>query len=615
MYYTVQCFGPGDCSFFTPNGLFSLPSGDNWVPDGDGPWVRYKFQRPTVDGAAMWFGLEPAGTGFYPDPTTIALFSCEDPPVELQRWDGLTACQIISRGTTYQDRIWVSYDGGSGLVCSGGVIIYRTDGTSTDVGTPQCYLNSQGFIGMQELVEGDPTSDVSQVVIYTRTRAGFGTNMYWAELNTTLSQNWPDTGGNFSVFGAGTVGQNNLFFSGANRVTGRVYFTTQETGVPARSFYGWVDPATRVVTNIRSHADTFIGGGLVGWDGNLYAQDTVAGRSTWIIKMDKDGVVLDDVDIGTTLISLACDKHGILYVCAGTGDIRFVYRVRMSDMVILDCPIQLIDKFDDLMGEEAFEGRKPFVTRSTPTDSRNIRVAYGSTRADQVACLLHFDGTNGSVVITDEAGHIFQVNGNAALETATVKFGTAALGTLTAANGTDCVTQSSLEYADPDFIIGAQSKFTIRGWAYFDSIGGTQILTGKVKAGNDTPFDNLHVEWAFYLTNSTTLNLYYGYRGHSQVVRTFTVPVISTATWHFFVMQRVAGNNIYVSVDGVWSANVYTETTALANITKPLTFGGFETAAFAGPFNGKLDEWEIIRNTAVYDTASNFTPPTAPFSL
>lgn len=163
-----------------------------------------------------------------------------------------------------------------------------------------------------------------------------------------------------------------------------------------------------------------------------------------------------------------------------------------------------------------------------------------------------------------------------------------------------------------DFDILINTPFTIETFARITAFSGSQWICGKMRTGNDANND-LNTEWGFYFTNSTTLNLYHGHRGVNQTIYAFTVAAVSTGAWHHVLIQRDALNRIMVAVDGVWSTNVYTDGKQLVHVSKPLTIGCSETAAFVAAFNGWIDEFRFTPGVSRYTFANVFTPPAAPY--
>lgn len=209
----------------------------------------------------------------------------------------------------------------------------------------------------------------------------------------------------------------------------------------------------------------------------------------------------------------------------------------------------------------------------------------------------HFDGNDGATSATDEIGNTITFVGNAQLDTAQKKFGTASL--LLDGTGDRLTVPDSVSWA---FGTG---DFTIRFNVRFNSLATASGFVGQdgTVAGN---------YWDFTLSsggaiifraveNSVTL-AYYSSANLS----------LSTNTWYHFELAR-NGSTIYFFLDGV--SKTLTETTAIGSSAMPdidnvLSIGAeTEDGSY---LNGWMDELRVDKGIARH--TANFTPDTSAFS-
>jgi hypothetical protein len=209
--------------------------------------------------------------------------------------------------------------------------------------------------------------------------------------------------------------------------------------------------------------------------------------------------------------------------------------------------------------------------------------------------LLHFDGADTSTTITDDgtiggAPHTMTANGNAQLDTAIKKIGSAAL--LLDGTGDSVSSAASADW-------NLTGDFTIEMWIYAVALN-TDIIRSSSSDDFSTFTDN---DWGFLVDGSGNLTFYVkngtGAGGPSTV---------STSTWTHVVAERF-GPNLRVYKDGT-PGSASSNTNALGN-TSALKIGDAVAGLDSG-FNGSIDE---LRYTpyAVYRGGS-FTPPTIAFT-
>ena len=205
-----------------------------------------------------------------------------------------------------------------------------------------------------------------------------------------------------------------------------------------------------------------------------------------------------------------------------------------------------------------------------------------------IKLLLHMDGTDGSTTFTDsgETVHTATANGNAQIDTAQQKFGTAS-GLF---DGTGDYL-SIPDHADWDF---GTAAFTVDMWVRFNSTSGSQYL------------------WSFPSDNTYGLlnagSLIFAIEGVA-VVSSGWVP--TTGTWYHlaFIKETGSSNNVKMYVNGTQLGSTGSDSSTV-NASGELNVGGYAGNAF---LNGWLDEFRIVKGVAAW--TANFTPPDVPYQV
>jgi len=203
--------------------------------------------------------------------------------------------------------------------------------------------------------------------------------------------------------------------------------------------------------------------------------------------------------------------------------------------------------------------------------------------------MLHGDGTDASTTITDEIGKPVTAVGDAQLDTAQKKFGTASI----LFDGTgDYVTVS-----DSDDWYFDTGDFTLDFQVRFNSTSGTQIFICQTAAGNP------------YWRLATTSNIItFTMENGATVISHAKSWTHSTNTWYHVALVRY--NGVFTTyIDGV-SLGSTTDSTSIPNISAALLIGA--DTANSQYLNGWMDEIRISKGIARY--TANFTPPTAAYS-
>lgn len=209
--------------------------------------------------------------------------------------------------------------------------------------------------------------------------------------------------------------------------------------------------------------------------------------------------------------------------------------------------------------------------------------------------LLHLNGSDASTSIVDsgQTGHSLSVAGNAQLDTAQKKFGTASL----LLDGTgDWVTVP--DHADWDFGTG---EFTIDFWVRFASLVSSRAFYQQRVDDNN----RVLIYWDFG-ASELCLYAFSGGVTISNMVRSWS-PSINT--WYHVAVVRT-GNTARMFIDGTQIGADFSLTGTMPDLEAGVSIGGRSSEGDLG-LNGWLDEFRIVKGEAKWTT--NFTPPTSEY--
>ena len=209
-----------------------------------------------------------------------------------------------------------------------------------------------------------------------------------------------------------------------------------------------------------------------------------------------------------------------------------------------------------------------------------------------VVLLAHCNGTDGSTTIVDSTGrHSLTAQGNAQLDTAQSKYGTASL----LLDGTgDYV--STGDSADWDFGTG---DFTIELWVRFNSIGSAQTFFSN--------YTGTSQGMGFQYRTDGTSRLNFFTSGDSPTFAFNTS--LSTGQWYHIALSR-NGTNLRAFVDGTQVGSTLTCSENITDAASVLFFIGSLNGSVQF-VNGWLDDLRITKGVGRY--TANFTAPTAQF--
>ena len=239
-------------------------------------------------------------------------------------------------------------------------------------------------------------------------------------------------------------------------------------------------------------------------------------------------------------------------------------------------------------------------TKNPPIDADKIvqRDSEGLAKS-----LLHMNGTDASTIFTDEATKTWTAYGNAQLDTAQQKFGTA--------SGLFDGTGDYIDTPDHSDHEPAAEDFTVDCWVRFNNNNGTQAIWGR-RTSVTTQKDLFTI-----YTSGTPINrlTFQGIVNTVEKGGYYFSWSPATNTWYHLEIVR-NGTNFYMFVDGV--SQTLTVTTAIG--TNDLTFsltGDKLTIGRYGDydgyyFNGWIDEFRFSKGIARH--TANFTPSTSEYS-
>ena len=217
--------------------------------------------------------------------------------------------------------------------------------------------------------------------------------------------------------------------------------------------------------------------------------------------------------------------------------------------------------------------------------------------------IAHLDGVDASTTITDSSnrGHAFTVSGNAQLDTAESKFGTASL----LLDGTGDFIKLGIHSQDFAFL---RNNFTIDFWikraraSTGENLFDTRPL-GEV-GGDAGPFGGRAFP-VIHIDASDKLNFF-----ADAVNRiTGTTSITNDGSFHHVALTR-SGNDHRLFLDGVQEGSTFTsDLDYYCGMGGP--WFGSDTGA-AGSFSGWMDEIHVERGVAEW--TANFTPPTVPWA-
>jgi hypothetical protein len=212
------------------------------------------------------------------------------------------------------------------------------------------------------------------------------------------------------------------------------------------------------------------------------------------------------------------------------------------------------------------------------------RDPYGGLNAN-TQLYYQFNGADGSTTITDSSGNgrNGSANGNAQLDTADKKFGTASLYL----DGTgDFVSVSDNDAWTP------AGNFTIDVWLKPETTGTTRTLFCQVVTGSGNNEHRLRL-------NDNGSLAYDVFNGASNTISMSSAAgVVSNLAWQHIALTR-SGNDFKLFVNGVVVATL-TDADAIPNFAAPFRIGGAGTAGTTSPYKGWIDGFRFQNGDATW---------------
>lgn len=211
--------------------------------------------------------------------------------------------------------------------------------------------------------------------------------------------------------------------------------------------------------------------------------------------------------------------------------------------------------------------------------------------------MLHFNGTDASTTFTDAIGKTWTAYGNAQLDTAQKKFGTAS--GLFDGSGDYITTADST-----DFDVGS-GDFTVDCWVRRGTEGTTQSICGQYDSVGSTTSIELFID----ATNKPRGQVYSSGGAFVSVSSGSTTITVDSA-WHHLALVRY-GNTLTLYLNGTAQGTVDATGITVRNATVQFSVG--RSGEYNGQyFNGWIDEFRFSKGIARW--TANFTPPTTEYT-
>ena len=307
-----------------------------------------------------------------------------------------------------------------------------------------------------------------------------------------------------------------------------------------------------------------------------------------------DGVLADQVVTAGALMSTSIPlRVGMGEQTATPNTVAFLAdQLGIWDRVLSAADVEML--YNDELGKEDFTadlyGDNVSLLLHMDKPANAVGGSGGADSDDpyfnDVALLLHMNGSNGSTTFTDSSANALTatVNGNAAISTGQSKFG-----------GASGYFQSGSYIEIPDFPgIGANEDFTWEAWLHPTNVSGFK----KVCTGSNGQRGSI-----FFWGNV------FGYVGHDWGGAKdcgYPLATVTPNQWFYGAVTRQNGV-MRIFVDGVLVYDCAASATCCGN-TDALWVDGVQIGY---EFDGYIDDLRITKGVARY--TANFTPPTAAF--
>jgi len=238
-------------------------------------------------------------------------------------------------------------------------------------------------------------------------------------------------------------------------------------------------------------------------------------------------------------------------------------------------------------------------TLSKPMSFKTYDDPYHSS----VVSLMHFDGLYSPTVFTDELNNSWVRGGTPVISNASPIFGVGSYySSSTSANRITWTCGSAPVLGDGDF--------TLECWFIPKVLTSASQWLGIV----NRRVSNTNASWSLYQDqNNAGINFGITFTGQvtDLTYSKWTTPLVLNTIYHLAVCR--VDNIITLYVNGEAGNTIDVGTSAEYKSTNSIVLGALDTSGGASSINGYIDEMRITQGVARY--TSNFTPPTAPFTL
>lgn len=160
------------------------------------------------------------------------------------------------------------------------------------------------------------------------------------------------------------------------------------------------------------------------------------------------------------------------------------------------------------------------------------------------------------------------------------------------------------------FLLGT-GTFTVECWIYWTVLPSAP--NPQTVFCFESSADGIDKELYLFSDSTTTFKLKYGIRGGSYTTRSFTVTTLTDITWHHIAVTRDSNGVIRFFLNGVASAETYTDATAFNGALQFVLGGEFDYNSNLPQYGvkGYIDDFRLTAGVARY--TSGFTVPSAAF--
>ena len=314
------------------------------------------------------------------------------------------------------------------------------------------------------------------------------------------------------------------------------------------------------------------------------------------------GAYLDGAVVASTSKEASCLFHSVTFITPGVDAVTMTNGVRVEwlnsftyfatkSLYALDGATglkgtgQTTFRVDGLQGSFA-DGE---TVEYYDTDGVTL-LASGTINGKDADGKFYIDGKLTGFETADErGGKTIAANGDAQIDTAIKKMGTASL-----------LLDGTGDYAsitsNADFGFGTDD-FTIEGWIYLDATSGVQTFV-DLRSGADADT----AVWIYADGTDIKTNV-----GTSTVIT--GTGALSATTWHHIALSR-STTSTRLFVDGTQVGSTYSDSNNYG-ATKPVYIGAEHDAG--GLLDGNIDDLRIVKGTAVY--TAGFTAPILPLPV